>query len=57
VRAVLAEVIPNPAAAVAVAAASLPEVLVAAFGSRAVVWMGPGMAGAVLAVVVPSRED
>jgi hypothetical protein len=35
VMAVLAEVIPNPAGAVAVAVASLPGVLVAAFGSKA----------------------
>jgi hypothetical protein len=37
VMAVLAEVIPNPAGPAAVAVASLPEVLVAAFGSKAVV--------------------
>jgi hypothetical protein len=57
--AVLAEVIPNPAgaAAVAVAVASLPEVLVAAFGSKAVVGVGPGMAVPILEVVVPSHED
>jgi hypothetical protein len=57
--AVLAEVIPNPVgvAAVAVAVASLPEVLVAAFGSKAVVGVGPGMAVPILAVVVPSHED
>jgi hypothetical protein len=57
--AVLAEVIPNPAgaAAVAVAVASLPEVLVAAFGSKAVVGVGPGMAVPILEVGVPSHED
>jgi hypothetical protein len=55
VMAVLAEVIPNPAAAVAVA--SLPGVLVAAFGSKAVVGVGPGMAVPILEVGVPSRED
>lgn len=56
---VLAEVIPNPAgaAAVAVAVASLPGVLVAAFGSKAVVGVGPGMAVPILEVVVPSHED
>ena len=53
--AVLAEVIPNPAAAVAVA--SLPGVLVAAFGSKAVVGVGLGMAVPILEVVVPSHED
>jgi hypothetical protein len=37
---VLAEVIPNPAGAVAVA--SLAEVVVAAFGSKAVVGVGGG---------------
>jgi len=43
--AVLAEVIPNPAAAAAVAraVAGLPGVLVAAVGSKAVVGVGPGM--------------
>ncbi len=51
--AVLAEVIPNPAVAVA----SLREVLVAAFGSKAVVGVGPGMAVPILEVVVPSHED
>jgi hypothetical protein len=55
--AVLAEVIPNPAGAVGVAVASLPEVLVAAFGSKAVVGVGPGMAVPILEVVVPSHED
>ena len=56
--AVLAEVIPNPAgAAAAVAVASLAEVLVAAFGSKAVVGVGPGMAVPILEVVVPSHED
>jgi hypothetical protein len=55
VMAVLAEVIPNPAAAVAVA--SLPGVLVAAFGSKAVVGVGPGMAVPILEVVVPSHGD
>jgi hypothetical protein len=53
--AVLAEVIPNPAAAVAVA--SLPEVLVAAFGSKAVVRVGPGVPVPILEVVVPSHQD
>ena len=53
--AVLAEVIPNPAGAVAVA--SLPEVLVAAFGSKAVVGVGPGMAVPILEVGVPSHGD
>jgi hypothetical protein len=59
VVAVLAEVIPNPAgaAAVAVAVASLLGVLVAAFGSKAVVGVGPGMAVPILEVVVPSHED
>jgi hypothetical protein len=58
VMAVLVEVIPNPAgAAVTVAVASLPEVLVAAFGSKAVVGVGLGMAASVLEVVVPSHED
>ena len=56
VVAVLAEVIPNPAGA-AVAVASLPEVLVAAFGSKAVVGVGPGMAVPILEVVVPSHQD
>lgn len=55
----MAEVIPNPAgaAAVAVAVAHLPGVLVAAFGSKAVVGVGPGMAVPILEVVVPSHED
>jgi hypothetical protein len=59
VMAVVAAVIPNPAdaAAVAVAVASLPEVLVVAFGSKAVVGVGPGMAASIREVVVPSRED
>ena len=52
---VLAEVIPNPAGAVAVA--SLAEVVVAAFGSKAVVGVGPGRAVPILEVVVPSHED
>ena len=51
----MAEVIPNPAAAAAVTVASRPEV--AAFGSKAVVEMGPGMAVPILEVVVPSHED
>ena len=57
--AVLAEVIPNPAGAaeVAAAVASLPGVLVAAFGSKAVVAVGPGMAVPILEVRVPSHED
>jgi hypothetical protein len=55
VMTVLAVVIPNPAAAVAVA--SLPRVLVAAFGSKAVVGVGPGMAVPILEVMVPSHED
>jgi hypothetical protein len=55
--AVLVEVIPNPAGAGAVAVASLPEVLVVAFGSKAVVGVGPGMADPILEVMVPSRED
>jgi hypothetical protein len=57
--AVLAEGIPNPAgvAAAAVAVSSLPGVLVAAFGSRAVVGVGPGMAVPILEVGVPSHED
>jgi hypothetical protein len=57
--AVLAEVVPNPAAAaaVAMAVASLPGVLVAAFGSKAVVGVGPGMAVPILEVGVPSHED
>ena len=56
--AVLAEVIPNPAgaAAVVVVVARLAEVLVAAFGSKAVVGVGPGMAVPIL-VMVPSPED
>ena len=55
----MAEVIPNPAgvAAGAVAVASLAEVVVAAFGSKAVVGMGPGRAVPILEVVVPSHED
>ena len=53
--AVLAEVIADPAAVVAVA--SLPGVLVAAFGSKAVVGVGPGMAVPILEVGVPSHED
>jgi hypothetical protein len=55
--AVLAEVIPNPAGAAAVAVASLPGVLVAAFGSKAVERVGPGMAVPILEVGVPSHED
>jgi hypothetical protein len=57
--AVLAEVIPNPtgAAAVTMAVPSLPRSLVAAFGSKAVVEVGPGMAVPILEVVVPSHED
>jgi hypothetical protein len=55
--AVLAEVIPNPAGAAAVAVASLPGVLVAAFGSKAVVGVGPGMAVPILEVGVPSHGD
>jgi hypothetical protein len=55
--AVLAEVIPNPAGAAAVAVARLPEALVAAFGSKAVVGVGPGMAVPILEVGVPSHED
>jgi hypothetical protein len=54
VVAVLAEVIPNPAGAVAVA--SLPEVLVAAFGSKAVVGVGPGMAVPILEVGSPAMR-
>jgi hypothetical protein len=54
-------VIPNPAGAaavgVAVAVASLPGILVAAFGSKAVVGVRPGMAVPILEVVVPSHED
>jgi hypothetical protein len=57
VVAVLAEVIPNPAGAAAVAVASLLEVLVVAFGSKAVVAVGPGMAVPILEVVVPNHED
>ena len=55
---VLAEVIPNPAgaAAGAVAVASLAEVVVAAFGSKAVVGVGPGRAVPILEVV-PNHED
>jgi hypothetical protein len=45
--AVLAKVIPNPVG-VAVVVASRPEVLVAAFGSKAVVEVGPGMAVPIL---------
>ena len=52
---VLAVVIPNPAAAVAVA--SPPGVLVAAFGSKAVVGVGSGMAVPILEVGVPSHQD
>jgi hypothetical protein len=55
--AVLAGVIPNPPGAAAVVVASLAEVLVAAFGSKAVVGAGPGMAVPILEVVVPSHED
>jgi hypothetical protein len=56
---VLAVVIPNPAtaAAVAMAVASLPGVLVAAFGSKAVVGVGSGMAVPILEVGVPSHQD
>jgi hypothetical protein len=56
---VLAEAIPNPAGAVAVtvAVASLPEVLEAAFGSKAVVGIGPGMAVPILEVGAPNHED
>jgi hypothetical protein len=55
----LGGVIPNPAAAAAVAraVAGLPGVLVAAVGSKAVVGVGPGMAVPILEVVVPSHED
>jgi hypothetical protein len=53
--AVLAEVIPNPAGAAVVV--SPPGVLVAAFGSKAVVGVGPGMAVPILEVGVPSHED
>jgi hypothetical protein len=53
VVAVVAEVIPIPAVAVA----SLPGVLVAAFGLKAVVGVGPGMAVPILEVGVPSHED
>ena len=42
--------------AAAVAVASLPGILVAAFGSKAVVGVGPGMAVRILEVV-PSHED
>ena len=52
---VLAVVIPNPAAVVAVA--NPPGVLVAAFGSKAVVGVGPGMAVPILEVGVPSHQD
>ena len=55
--AVVAAVIPNPAGPVAVAVASLPGILVAAFGSKAVVGVGPGMAVPILEVGVPSHED
>jgi hypothetical protein len=55
VVAVLAEGIPNPAGAAAVA--SLLGVLVAAFGSKAVVGVGPGMAVPILEVGVPSHGD
>jgi hypothetical protein len=55
VVAVVAEVIPIPAVAVAVA--SLPGVLVAAFGLKAVVGVGPGMAVPILEVGVPSHQD
>jgi hypothetical protein len=53
VVAVVAEVIPIPAVAVA----SLPGVLVAAFGLKAVVGVGPGMAVPILEVGVPSHQD
>lgn len=56
----MAEVLPSPVGAVvavAVAVASLAEVLVAAFGSKAVVGVGPGRAVPILEVVVPSHED
>jgi hypothetical protein len=53
VVAVVAEVIPIPTVAVA----SLPGVLVAAFGSKAVVGVGPGMPVPILEVVVPSHQD
>jgi hypothetical protein len=43
--------------AAAVAVASLPGILVAAFGSKAVVGVGPGMAASILEVGVPSHED
>jgi hypothetical protein len=55
VMVVLAVVIPNPAGVAAVA--SLLEVLVAAFGSKAVVGVGPGMAVPILEVGVPSHQD
>jgi hypothetical protein len=59
VVAALAEVLPNPtgAAEVRMAVPSLPEVLVTAFGAKAVVGMGPGMAVPTLEVGVPSHED
>jgi hypothetical protein len=59
VMAVSAAVIPNPAgaAAVAVAVASLPGVLMGAFDSKAVAGVSPGMAVPILEVVVPSHED
>jgi hypothetical protein len=58
VMAVLVEVIPNPAgAAVTVVVASLPEVLVAAFGSKAVVGVGPGDGHPDPGGGVPSHED
>jgi hypothetical protein len=53
VVAVVAEVIPIPAVAVA----SLPGVLVVAFGSKAVVGVGPGVPVPILEVVVPSHQD
>ena len=55
--AVLAEVIPNPSGAAAVAVASLPGVLVAAFGLKAVVGWALGWRSPILEVVVPSHED
>ena len=48
---------PGGCGAVARAVAGLPGVLVAAFGSKAVVGVGPGMAVPILEVVVPSHED
>jgi hypothetical protein len=56
----VAEGIPNPtgATAVTMAVPSLPVVvLVAAFGSKAVVGVGPGMAVPILEVGVPSHQD